>query len=437
VTGSKRAGAVRADAEACLLAAIRAVDPARLVREYLQRTEISGGPVVLASIGKAAGSMAEGAWQVLGDRLGSGVVIAPDGVEVTPFPGIAVFRGGHPAPNEEGVRGAESVMRLASALGGEDFLLCLISGGGSALMTLPPPGVALEEVRRTSDLLLRAGATIQELNCVRKHLDRLKGGRLARAAAPARVLALVLSDVIGDPLDVIASGPLSPDPTTYEAAIHVLKRRNVWGALPEAVRDHLHRGAAGEEDETPTAGDPCFERVEVRVVGNNRIAAEAARHEAERRGYRTALLSTSVSGEAREVGRVLAALAREMRRSDQPVPVPGCLVAAGETTVTVTGDGRGGRNQELALGAALEIAGEVGIAIGSVGTDGIDGPTDAAGAICDGTTLERAREKSLDPLRALARNDVYPLLRDVGDLIVTGPTGTNVMDVQVVLVAGP
>jgi hydroxypyruvate reductase len=332
------------------------------------------------------------------------------------------------------VEGAEAVRRLAESLTADDLLVCMISGGGSALMPLPVDGVTLEELQATTGLLLRAGANIQELNCVRKHLDQLKGGRLARLAVPAQVVALVLSDVCGDPLDVIASGPLSPDPTTFADAVTVLRTRNLWEAIPDAVRDHLNRGLAGFADESPKEGDPCFGHVDVQVIGNNRIAAEAARREAERRGYFTRLLSTTITGEAREVGRVLGALGREMQRSGEPLGTPGCLVAAGETTVTVRGQGRGGRNQELALGAALEMVGVDGIAMGSIGTDGIDGPTDAAGALVDGSTIPRARAAGLDPADAFARNDVYPFLRTLDELVFTGPTGTNVMDIQVVMV---
>jgi len=431
-----KASSLRQDVLGCLLASITAVEPARIVADYLASRSELKGPIHLAGIGKAAGAMAAGAYEVLGNRLERGTLIVPEGVHVESIPGLDVYRGGHPVPNDRGVEGAAAIHRLTEGLGKDDLLLCLISGGGSALMTLPADGITLEHVRVTTDLLLRAGATIQELNCVRKHLDRLKGGRLARIASPARVLALVLSDVIGDPLDVIASGPLSPDPTTFANAVQVLNERQLWAGIPAPVRSHLERGLRGDADESPKEGDDAFRSVEVHLVGNNRIAAEAARREAERRGYQTRLLSTSLTGEAREVGRVLAALGREMRRSGEPLGVPGCLIAAGETTVTVLGKGKGGRNQELALSAAIELIGEQGIFVGSIGTDGIDGPTDAAGAVTDGATVARAREAGFDPVDVLARNDAYTLLHALDELIVTGPTGTNVMDVQVVLVGG-
>lgn len=403
------------------------------------------GVVRVVGIGKAAGAMARGAAAVLGGAL-EGVLVVPAGLEAGAPAGPVVFGGGHPVPSVAGVKGAGAVLALAEGLGDGDLLLCLVSGGGSALMTLPPEGVSLEDVQATTGVLLRAGATIRELNTVRKHLDRLKGGRLARAAAPARVLALVLSDVVGDPLDVIASGPVSPDPTTFADAVAVLGRHGLWPAgVPASVREHLERGLRGEAEESPGSGDPALSRVEAHMVGSNRLAAEAARAEAERRGYRTLLLSTLVTGEAREVGRVLAGLGAEALRSGRPLAPPACLVAAGETTVTVTGAGRGGRSQEVALGAALALdellsgdatSGGERVLVLAAGTDGVDGPTDAAGALATGTTVRRAREADLDPRRALAANDAYPCFEALGDLVITGPTGTNVMDLMLVLVAG-
>lgn len=442
---------LRADALACFAAAVAAVEPERLVRRHFEAHPhllAVRGEIRLAAVGKAAAAMARGARTALGERLAGGVLVVPAGQEGEAPAGFAVFGGGHPVPTEEGVRGARAVLALAESLGEDDLLLCLISGGGSALATLPPEGIALEDLRETTRRLLAAGATIGELNCVRKHLDRLKGGRLARAAAPARVAALVLSDVVGDPLDVIASGPVSPDPTTFDEALGVLERRGLLETAPAAVREHLERGRRGEEAESPGPGDPAFDRVTAAVVGSNRLAAEAARAEAESRGYATLLLSTLVTGEAREVGRVLAALGAEALRSGRPAAPPACLIAAGETTVTVTGPGKGGRNQEVALGAAIaldellvsdpEAAGRVLVA--SLGTDGVDGPTDAAGALATGGTLRRARERSLDapldPRGALAENDAYPFFEALGDLVITGPTGTNVMDLMLVLVGG-
>ncbi len=430
-------GDARADALGCLRAAVAAVEPEALTRAFLERRAglLAGAAAVsVAAIGKAGAAMARGAARVLGDRLAGGVLIVPAGSEGGAPEGFVVYGGGHPIPDEEGARGAAAVRRLAASLGEGDLLLCLISGGGSALMTLPPEGVALADVQATTQALLRAGATIQELNAVRKHLDLLKGGRLAREAFPARAVALVLSDVVGDPLDVIASGPVTADPTTYEEAIATLERLRAWGDVPAAVREHLERGRDGREPESPKQGDVELSRAEAHVIGSNRLAAEAALAEAERRGYATLLLTNRLIGEAREAGRVLTAIGHEVAASGRPLAPPACLLAAGETTVTVRGTGRGGRNQELALGAALALDGTEGVLVAAMGTDGVDGPTDAAGAIADGTTLERARRRGLDSARALADNDAYPFFEALGDLIVTGPTGTNVMDLALVLV---
>ncbi len=428
---------LRADAEACLRAAVAAVEPEALTAGYLkEHPKLLAGVagVAVAAVGKAAAAMARGAAQALGKRLAGGVAIVPAGQATGVPDGFEVHGGGHPIPNEAGAEGARAILRLASDLRAGDALLCLISGGGSALATLPPEGITLAAVQATTEELLRSGATIGELNCVRKHLDRLKGGRLAREAYPSRVVALVLSDVVGDPLDVIASGPVTADPTTFGEAVAILERHRVWERVPFPVRRYLAGGRSGRAPESPKPGDACFERVAAEIIGSNRLAAEAALAEAERRGYNTLLLTTWLTGEAREAGRVLAAVGREIRTGGRPVNPPACVAAAGETTVTVRGHGRGGRNQELALGAATGLEGTENILVASIGTDGIDGPTDAAGASADGTTLERARRQGLDPARALADNDAYPFFRALDDLIVTGPTGTNVMDVALVMV---
>lgn len=425
---------LRRDALACLRAAIAAVEPERLVRRHLRSAggRLPGtGPVHVAAIGKAAQAMVRGAAEALGERLADGVVVLPHGGEMSLPPGCQAIAAGHPVPDLGSVAGGRAVLELAEGLASDDLLLCLISGGGSALMTLPPEGVPLASVQAATGLLLKAGATIGELNAVRKHLDRLKGGRLARAAAPARTVALVLSDVVGDPLDVIASGPLSPDPTTFREAVELLRTRGVWDELPGAVREHLAAGLRGAVEESPKAGDECFERVEVRIVGNNRLAAEAAMAKAERLGYAARLLTIELTGEARDVGRDLARRALA-ERAGSPAD-PGCLVAAGETTVTVTGTGSGGRNQELALGAALALAGSESMLLASLGTDGIDGPTDAAGAFADGATVARAARLGIDSEAVLRANNTYAFFCALRDLIVTGPTGTNVMDLQIVL----
>ena len=431
---------LREDARACLEAAVGAVDPTLLVTEVFEQhpeTVPDTDPVHVVAVGKAAVAMARAACEILGRRVAGGVVIAPTDTEMRALGKLGnlhAIRGGHPIPTDGSERGARAVAQLANELGEDDFLLCLISGGGSALMTLPPSGVSLRDVRETTDMLLRAGATIDELNCVRKHLDRLKGGRLAQIATPARVLALLLSDVLGDRPDVIASGPLSPDPTKFSDALAVVDRHRVRDRIPASALVYLECGTRGEVPESPGPEAPFFADVDVRIVGSNRVAAQAALQEAERRGYRTRLLTTTLSGEASEVGRMLAARGLEIRDGRGPFTPPACLIASGETTVNVRGAGKGGRNQELVLGAALALQGQGPLLIASMGTDGIDGASHAAGAFADQTTIARAEAVGLDATAALTANDSTPFFEALDDLIVTGPTGTNVMDVQVVLI---
>lgn len=417
-------GVAQHDAVRCALAGIAAVDPTTLVERAL--TGHTFGPnVSLVAVGKAAGPMARAVAGILGPYLRRGVVIAPERIDISDAPLVA-HRGGHPIPTVEGMRGAESVHRLVSALAADDVLLCAISGGASALMTLPAAGVSLDDVRDVTQQLLNAGASIDELNCVRKHLDRLKGGRLTALAFPARVEALVLSDVIGDSLTTIASGPTVPDPTTALDAIEVLRARGVWDTTPQRLRVHLESG-----DESPKPGDMRFAEARTRIIGSNAIAVEAAAAHARTLGYDARVATTALAGEARDVGVRLAVEACAAReRSDVPL----AFVYGGETTVTVTGDGLGGRNQELALGAALALQGCDGITVASVATDGIDGPTDAAGAVADGTTIARAAARGLDARRALESNDAYRFWSALGDAVMIGPTETNVMDLVVVTI---
>jgi hydroxypyruvate reductase len=315
----------------------------------------------------------------------------------------------------------------------DDLVICVISGGGSALLEALVAGVTLDDLRVTTDALLRAGATINELNTLRKHLSQVKGGQLARHSR-APILALILSDVLGSPLDVIASGPTAPDTTTFADALAVIERRGVRAQLPACVVAHMERGARGEIADTPKSDDAIFARVQNVVIADNAIACDAAMQAARDLGFNPLLLSTFVQGEAREVAKVLAAVAKEIVATHRPVARPACLVAGGETTVTVRGNGKGGRNQELALAAAIEIAGMPNVVVLSGGTDGTDGPTDAAGALADDNTLARAREHGLDARTFLANNDAYHFFQPLADLIITGPTNTNLNDVMIVLV---
>jgi glycerate 2-kinase len=414
-----------------LLAAIRAVNPRELTATALRgwRAGLTERSVEVIAAGKAAVAMVRGASDALGPALRGGVAIGPAADPALPG-GVFAFAGGHPMPNEEGARGARAAARLLGEGAHKWRVLVLISGGASSLMTLPAEGVALEDVVATSRALMAAGADIRELNCVRKHLDQLKGGLMARASGGKAIRALVLSDVIGDPLDVIGSGPLVPDPTTYDDAIGVLLRRGVWDASPSAVRDHLLAGARGERPETPKPGDACFANIEIDVIGNNALAVAGAAAEARRRGFDVEIVEAPVEGEARDAGELFARRALE-RWSHSRGARPQCIVGGGETTVTVTGSGIGGRNLEFAAAAALTIDGATGIAVGSIGTDGRDGPTDAAGAVADGETAVRARVAHMELADHLRNNDTLPALDAAGAVMRTGATGTNVADVYV------
>jgi glycerate 2-kinase len=381
--------------------------------------------IFVLGCGKAGAAMAQVVEEILGDRISAGLVVVKDG-HLAPTRIVSIVEAGHPVPDARGERAAGGLLALATSAGERDLVLFLVSGGGSALTPAPASPVTLAEKQAVTRALLEAGATIGELNAVRKHLSRLKGGQLARTAAPAAVLTLVLSDVIGDPLDVIASGPTAPDPTTFGRALEVLRERGVLAATPATVRERLTAGARGAIAETPKPGDPLFRRVANAVIGNNALIATAAVERARALGYRPQLLTRELQGEARSVARQLVELARSL-------PPPACVIASGETTVTVRGRGRGGRCQEFALAAALLVESEPGITVLAAGTDGTDGPTDAAGAIVDGSTVERARRAGLDARVALDDNDAYHVLRATGDLIVSGPTNTNLLDLYAVL----
>ena len=381
--------------------------------------------VIVVGCGKASGAMAAALEDVLGDRVDDGLVVVKDGYRV-PTRRIAIVEAGHPVPDARGEAAARGIVERVRGAGADDVMFVLISGGGSALTPAPAPPITLEEKRTITRLLLGAGANINELNAVRKHLSLFKGGRLARAAAPARVVTLVLSDVIGDPLDVIASGPTAPDSSTFADAVEVVRRRGVWDAAPATVRVRLEAGARGEIEETPKPGDRLFDRVSHHVIGNNTLVTDAAVARAAALGYRPTLLTRALQGEAREVARDLVARARAL-------PPPACLVAAGETTVTVRGRGRGGRCQELALAAALAIDGVEDVTVLAGGTDGTDGPTDAAGGVADGATVARARAAGIDPRAALEDNDAHGALAASSDLLVSGPTCTNLLDLYLVL----
>jgi glycerate 2-kinase len=395
------------------------------------------GRVVVVAAGKAAGPMAAAAEEVLGDHLDHGLAVCP--TATVPLRRTELRLAGHPLPDVRGQAAADEVESLVSGLGPHDILLLLLSGGASALLPAPAGSLSLKDKALTTSLLLKAGASIGELNAVRKHLSRLKGGGLARLAAPAHVSALVLSDVVGDDLSTIASGMAAPDPTTYGDALDVLAARGVARRVPARVRAHLQAGAGGRRAETAKAGDPVFRRVHATVVGSNRRSMAAAGQEARRQGLRPLILTTRLQGEAREVARVLVAILEECTLSGRPAAPPVCLLAGGETTVTVRGKGRGGRNQELAVAAATPLSRlSVPAVLASLATDGVDGDSDAAGGVVDGSSARRARALGLAPPEAfLAASDSRSFLASLGDLILTGPTGTNVSDVTVLVAGGP
>jgi len=432
----------REDATRIVLAAISAANPKEGVKRSCRiagndvavgtwhRRAEDIGRILVVGAGKASAHMATALEQVLGDRITSGIVITKYGHGV-PLRRIRVAEAGHPVPDEQGVEATLELMRHVEGSTPDDVIFVLLSGGASSLLVAPAQGITLADKKTTTAVLLSCGATIQELNCVRKHLSRVKGGQLLRACGSAQVVSLILSDVIGDPLDVIASGPTVPDPTTFRDALGIVDRLGIRGSLPPRVVSHLEAGARGEHPETPKPDEGSFSTSHTALVGTNSIALKGAACEAERRGYRSHILTSSLRGEASEAAKVVCALAEGVPARGGPT----ALILGGETTVTLSPDaGKGGRNQEFALSAAREIRGRTNITLASVGTDGTDGPTDAAGGLVDGATWERAIRCGFSPDVALQRHDAYPLLRATGDLVMTGPTGTNVMDVIVVLV---
>jgi hydroxypyruvate reductase len=423
-------------------AALEAVEPGAAVRQKVRRRgdllSVGGQSYDLAAIGriwivgggKAAVAMVAALHAILDDRVAGGLVVTKyDHIDTGLDTGVVeVVEAGHPIPDQPGVTGAQRMADLLASASGQDLVLAVLSGGGSALLTLPSAGLTLADIQATTDLLLRSGATIVELNTVRKHLSQIKGGGLARLAGQASVASLILSDVVGDPLDVIASGPTVPDPTTFDDAWAVLERYGLAERVPAPVRERMLAGRDGRVSDTPKPRARLFERVHNVIVGSNRLAAEGAVAAARGGELNALLLSTFVEGEARQVAQVAAALAKELVYYDRPLPRPACLVWGGETTVKVHGKGLGGRNQELALAAAIAMEGLPNVVLVALGTDGTDGPTDAAGAVATGETTARGRALGLEPVAYLADNDAYHYFDLLGDLIRIGPTGTNVND---------
>jgi glycerate 2-kinase len=426
-----------------LTAALGAVDPASVVaRSLIRRNDhLQAGEQIytldqfekiwLVGAGKAGVPMAVAAARTLGAYLYQGLVIVKEGYAEgkQELPShLEILEAGHPVPDERGLNATRRMRAMLEEAGPNDLVICLISGGGSALFTDPAGDLTLADLQKLTRLLLASGATINEINSLRKHLDTVKGGGLARLAAPAHLLTLILSDVVGDPLDVIASGPTVADSSTFNEAWEVLERYSLIDQTPAGVLDWLQAGKSARIPETPKPGDDLFERVNNLVVGSNRLAAEAAILQSQVEGFHPLLLTTFLQGEARQTGNMLAAIARQIAASGQPVPRPACIVVGGETTVTVQGDGLGGRNQELALGAVRPMASIPDVALVTLATDGGDGPTDAAGAIVTGESLSQALGLNLDPDDFLRRNDSYHFFDKLGALLKPGPTQTNVND---------
>ena len=436
---------LRHDLQAIFQAALTAVDPGEAIRTHLRR---EGDRLHIADhsydlrqydalyvigVGKAGAAMTRAIEELLGDRLRGGHVIVKYG-HGGPVTHVTLHEAGHPIPDEAGVRATRTLIDFVTRRGPCDLVICLISGGGSALSPAPVDGITLAEKQEVTRLLLACGATIHELNGLRKHISQFKGGQLARLASPATLVTLVLSDVVGDALDVIASGPTVPDTSTFADCLEILRKYRLLNTVPTAIRRHLEAGISGAVPETPKPGDAVFARTQTAIIGRNLQALEAASRQATALGYHALILSSAIEGETREVAKVHAGIAKEILASGHPIAAPACILSGGETTVTLRGQGKGGRNQEFALALALDIRNLPGIAVLSGGTDGTDGPTDAAGAIADWTTCARAEQHGLHPREALENNDAYPFLARLGDLLITGPTQTNVMDVRIMLV---
>lgn len=428
-------------------AGLRAVDPARSVKEHMPYVldvcrQRGVTEVEVIAFGKGAASMAKAAVYELNHEVHArGIVLTKYGhVHGAPFHrDVEVFEAGHPIPDEAGHVAAQKILKVLQDADETMLVLFLISGGGSALLAAPVEGMSLADKQTVTDLLLKSGATIDELNTVRKHLSRVKGGRLAKAAYPAHGISLILSDVIGDRLDVIASGPTAPDPTTYADALAVLGKYALMDKVPANVLKILHDGATDLLPETPKKDDPVFENFENIIIAGNQKATAACEQRAAELGFNPVAPANNIEGEARNLGPryVRAIRSTQSWLAGNPERQSMCFIYGGEPTVTVKGNGKGGRNTELALAFAIAADGMEGVTFLSAGTDGTDGPTDAAGAIVDGETVKRGKEKGLDAKEFLERNDSYSYFKETGELLITGPTGTNVMDLEIVLIERP
>ncbi|WP_342304575.1 glycerate kinase [Methanolobus sp. ZRKC5] len=434
---------MRNDAYSILSDAISAVDPSACVYRAMNKESetviINDSSYDLSlydniyaiAFGKAAISMSKAIEDILGDSLTGGIAVTKHGFGGS-LAKMKVYEASHPMPDANSVAAGKTVHDFLEQTGEKDLIFFLISGGGSALITLPRKGVSITDIVKLTDGLMRAGATIDELNTIRKHLCSIKGGGLAKMAYPSQSVSLILSDVVGDPLDVIASGPTVPDTSTFDEFNEIVERYDL--KLSPAAGGLLEDGLEGVIEETPKSGGPVFERASHYLVGNNFLALQEAEKKASELGYNTIILTSSIIGEAKEVAKVFAAIAREERLHGTPLPLPACILAGGETTVTMKGKGAGGRCQEMALSFGIEVADLEGLLFLAAGTDGNDGTTDQAGAFADGDTVQRGKNLQMDARRELYDNNSYVYFKETGDLIATGPTGTNVMDIYMILV---
>jgi len=436
---------IRNDAKAIYFAGLDAVNPGAAIKKYCycedDRLWVDKTPYHLGNInnvyvigaGKASAPMAAAIEQLLGTRITRGLVNVKYHHTV-PLEHIELTEAGHPLPDDNGLRGTKAILDILSDAGEKDLVICLISGGGSALLTLPVNGIEFKDKQETTRILLSCGARIQEMNAIRKHLSRVKGGRLAKAAFPAPLICLILSDVVDDHLDVIASGPTVPDHSTFKDCMEIIEKYRLVGTVPDTVLRYFAEGIRDSTLETPKESDPEFNVVHNLIIGNNTSALWAAKEKAIALGYESMVLSSLIEGETRDVARVHAAIGREIIRTGNPVSPPACILSGGETTVTLRGKGLGGRNQEFVLTGAVDIRDEKYIVMLSAGTDGTDGPTDAAGAIADTYTFSRAMSLGIEPELHLRDNDSYHFFESLGDLFITGPTNTNVMDLRIMLI---
>jgi glycerate-2-kinase len=436
----------RKDAFNILNAAINSVKPSQLIKNQIslngnilkiveQQIDLSQFEnIYIVGAGKASAFMAQSLEEILQNKVTSGAVVVKYD-HGAPCQKIKIFEGGHPIIDENSLAGTDQILNLVQLASEKDLVICVISGGGSALLEKLPEGISLTDLQRTFKLLLECGAAIEEINTVRKHLSLVKGGQLARAIAPATCLTLIISDVIGDPVESIASGPTAADPTKFQNTWQVIKKYQLTNQLPEALKNYLQKGGEGKIPETLKPGDPIFNKTQNIVLGNNFLSLETAQRAAIELGYNSLILTSQIQGEAREIGKATAGIVTEILASGHPIQRPASLLIGGETTVTIRGDGKGGRNQELVLSALLSLKNVTNpYILISCGTDGTDGPTDAAGGIISNETWEKAKNLNLKPQEFLDRNDAYHFLEKVDGLIKIGPTGTNVMDIIFALI---